>query len=81
MTSLSSFQYLRETLSRFVCALLDSYVEEDCEVDPMKLQPGANLQHNQQMLITLCNRAWVDILSSFNKFPRYAGGAPRPFFF
>jgi len=58
--------YLRETLSGFI--FLET--EEDCEVDPMKLQPGANLANNQLVLTGLVQRAWFDILSSFTKFPR-----------
>jgi hypothetical protein len=44
--------------------------EDDCEVDPMKMQPGASLQHNKESLIKLVKRAWLDILSSYTKFPR-----------
>ena len=68
---LLSPQYLRQTLSGFICVLLE--VEDDCEVDPLKLQPGASLRDNQAALTALVERAWLDILSSFNKFPRYAG--------
>ncbi len=64
-----SIQYLRETLSNFIHTLVDTYAEEDYEVDPMKMQVGANLQANQQRLVMLVERAWCDILSSFNKFP------------
>ena len=40
----------------------------------MKLQPGANLSHNQQALTALVQRVWLDILSSVTKFPRCVGG-------
>lgn len=61
-------QYLREALSPFIHHLLE--VEEDCEVDPMKIAQGANLQHNQAALTRLVSKAWNDILSSYTKFPR-----------
>ena len=61
-------QYLRETLQNFICELLDS--DEDCEVDPMKLNPGANLSANQQVLIKMVKKVWMDILKSWNRFPR-----------
>lgn len=44
--------------------------EDDCEVDPTKLSPGANLSHNKDALIKLVRKAWLDILSSYTKFPR-----------
>ena len=64
----STFQYLHETLTPFIHTLLEN--EEDCEVDPTKMQPGASHQHNKDSLVRLVKRAWVDILSSYTKFPR-----------
>lgn len=61
-------QYLREALTPFICHLLE--MDEDCEVDPMKMSQGANLQHNQAALTRLVKKAWNDILSSYTKFPR-----------
>ena len=43
----------------------------------MKLQPGANLSHNQQALTALVQRVWLDILSSVTKFPRCVGGGSK----
>ena len=68
MYTLTTQQYLREALSPFICFLLE--MEDDCEVDPMKMAPGANLQYNQASLTRLVSKAWTDILSSFTKFPR-----------
>ena len=61
-------KYLREALTPFICHLLE--MDEDCEVDPMKMSQGANLQHNQAALTRLVKKAWNDILSSYTKFPR-----------
>jgi hypothetical protein len=61
-------QYLREALTPFICHLLET--DEDCEVDPMKISQGANLQHNQAAITRLVKKAWNDILSSYTKFPR-----------
>lgn len=61
-------QYLRETLQSFICELLDS--DEDCEVDPTKLAPGANLPVNQAVLVKMVRKVWMDILMSWNRFPR-----------
>ena len=44
--------------------------EDECEVDPTKMQPGGNLQHNKEALVKLVKKAWLDILSSYTKFPR-----------
>lgn len=44
--------------------------DDDCEVDPTKMQAGANLQHNKDALVRLVKKAWLDILSSYTKFPR-----------
>ena len=62
-------QYLRDALSPFIHHLLE--MEDDCEVDPMKISQGANLQHNQAALTRLVGKAWNDILTSYTKFPRY----------
>ncbi len=61
-------QYLRDALSPFILHLLE--YEEDTEVDPLKMAPGASLASNQIALTNLVRRAWLDILSSVNKFPR-----------
>lgn len=63
-----TLQYLREALTPFICRLLE--MEDDCEVDPMKMSQGANLQHNQAALTSLVSTAWNDILKSYTKFPR-----------
>ena len=65
---LSPRQYLREALTPFICFLLE--MEDDCEVDPMKMSQSASLQHNQAALTRLVRKAWNDILYSYTKFPR-----------
>jgi RAS protein activator-like 2 len=60
--------YLRQTLKPFIHDLLES--SEDCEVDPAKLLPPASLLANQAVLKRVVEKVWIDILSSWNRFPR-----------
>ncbi|XP_078324419.1 ras GTPase-activating protein nGAP-like isoform X8 [Crassostrea virginica] len=60
-------KYLKDTLSDFVHTIINT--EDDCEVDPGKLTPPANIANHQQLLDMYCNMVWTKIISSPCYFP------------
>ncbi|XP_076436636.1 uncharacterized protein LOC143276119 isoform X3 [Babylonia areolata] len=60
-------RYLRDTLGDFVKILVKS--EDDCEVDPKKVNNPATLQCHQSNLVMYANMAWVKIINSYCYFP------------
>lgn len=61
-------QYLHDTLGDFVRTLVES--EDDCEVDPTKVNNNATLQCHQTSLEMYATMAWVKIINSYCYFPK-----------
>ncbi|XP_072014669.1 uncharacterized protein [Amphiura filiformis] len=59
-------KYLQDTLGDFIQTLYEG--EDDCEVDPTKVQPGS-LQQHQSTLTMLCEMACCKIINSSAQFP------------
>ncbi|OXA58440.1 ras GTPase-activating protein nGAP isoform X3 [Folsomia candida] len=66
---LSGTEYLHSSLGPFVSHFQRSEDVCDCEVDPMKLSPGADLLKNQRNLRMAVDTVWKSILHSHSMFP------------
>lgn len=66
---LTGTEYLHATLGPFIEQFQGSEDMYDCEIDPMKLPVGANLQKNQQNLRIAVDTVWKAILHSHTIFP------------
>ncbi|XP_065829535.1 ras GTPase-activating protein nGAP-like [Oscarella lobularis] len=60
-------KYLRDTVGAFIRYLYES--DEECEVDPSKLPPEAELRKSQETLVLFVEKAWAKIVSSYPFFP------------